>query len=227
MKPSNSSLFSFRLPQSGALTLDRLKGLSDGIVSIVLTILIFGIEVPKGHNFATDGLWSFVMKFEYQMTVYAVSFVLIAGYWVQHNVMFHYFRNASRGLTWLNLLFMLLLTLLPFMTQVIGTYRDEPRVMVLYGIVNIACGCSLGFMWWAANRLMPVVWPRIDPAVSRSMFRRIMLGPVITVVAIGVAFFHVRLSHFVLMSTPFLQLSHRRVDSHWMEVQDEDSTAAE
>jgi len=210
---------SLRLFAPGELTVERMNALSDGVVSIVLTLLVFGIDIPANHDFSKAGLLPYLSKLEYQVTVYAVSFVLIAGYWVQHNVMFHYFRNATRGLLWLNLFFLFLLTLLPFTTQLIGTYRYEPRVIVIYGIVNAACGFSLAFMWWGANRLYPVVSPRIDDRVVRSMLFRILLGPVISLVAIGVAFANVRLSHLVFLSIPFLQLSHRAVDRHWAELQ--------
>lgn len=205
-------------PGSSPLTLDRLNALSDGVTAVVLTLLVLAIDIPQGHDFSQDGLVPFLLKIEYELTVYAISFVLIGSYWIQHNVMFHFFRNGSRGLIWLNLLFLFLLTLLPFTTQLIGTYRNEPLVIVTYGAVHIACGCTLSFMWWYANRLAPIVWPRIDPAVARSMLRRILTGPVIGLAAIGVAFVNVRLAHAVFLTMPFFHLSHRSVDSHWPQV---------
>jgi uncharacterized membrane protein len=222
-----TSRFSFRIPDPGELSLDRLKGLSDGVVAIVLTLLVLGIEVPQGHGFAEEGLLSYLLKIEYQVTVYAVSFVLIGGYWISHTVMFHYFRHSTRGLLWFNLLFLFLLTLLPFATQLIGTYQYEPIVIVIYGAVNIATGCSLAFMWWGANRLVPVVWPRIDNQVVRGMQHRIMLGPLICLIAIAVAFLNVRLSHVVFLTIPFMQLQHRSVDRHWAELlkEEEDENA--
>ena len=203
---------------SSSLTLDRLNALSDGVIAIVLTLLVLGIEIPQDHDFSQNGLMSFLAKIEYQSTVYAISFVLIGSYWVQHNVMFHYFRNGSRGLTWLNLLFLFLTTLLPFTTQLITTYRNDPFVIVIYGFVHIACGCALAYMWWYANRLAPVVWPRVEPAVARSMLLRILTGPVIGLAAIGIGFVNVRLAHVVFLTMPLFHLSHRSVDSHWPEV---------
>ncbi len=222
----NLPLFNSQASARGSLTLERMKGLSDGVISIVLTLLVLGISVPQGHDFSRDGLLSFLLKCEYEMTVYAVSFVLIGGYWISHNVMFHYFRFATRGLMWLNLLFLFLLTMLPFTTQLIGNYRHEPLVIVIYGASNFACGCSLVLMWWGANRIAPVVWPRVDERIVRSMRNRILLGPILCLLAIGVPFLNVRLSHAVFLSIPFLQLSHRSVDKHWAEVQQEDQDNA-
>jgi uncharacterized membrane protein len=205
-----------------ALKLVRLNALSDGVAAIVLTLLVFGIKVPTEHSFSVSGLRSFLFKIEYEVTVYIVSFVLIGTYWIVQSVMFYYFRHGSRALTWLNLQFLFFLTLLPFVTQLIGTYRHEPKVMVVYGVVNTACCLSLAIVWWYANHIAPVVWPRIDPAAVHSMSLRILLGAVLSLVAIGVSFVNVRLSHVVFLCMPLLHLSHRRVDTHLAEVIDRD-----
>jgi uncharacterized membrane protein len=206
---------------TATLALDRLKGLSDGVIAIVLTLLVLGIDIPEKHSFSREGLLGFLVKIEYQVTVYAVSFVLIGSYWMQQNVMFHFFRYGSRALTWLNLLFLFELTLLPFTTKLIGTYRHEPLVIVIYGVVHILCGCTLAFIWWFANRMAPIVWPRIDREIARSMSLRILTGPVISVLAIGAAFVNVRLAHAVFLTMPLFHLSQRNVDKHWREVVEE------
>lgn len=210
--------FLFVKPGSSTLMLDRLNGLSDGLAAIALTLLVLGIEVPEGHNFSEDGLISYLMTVEYQLTVYAVSFVLIGSYWMVQNVMFHYFQYATRWLTWLNLLFLFVLTLLPLTTQLISTYRHEPLVIVVYGIVSISCSLALALIWWYANQVGLVVWPRIDPATVRSMMVRILMAAVLSLFAIGVSFLNVRLVHAVFLATPLLYLSHERVDSHWSEL---------
>ena len=120
--------------------------------------------------------------------------------------------------------FLFELTLLPFTTKLIGTYKNEPLPIVVYGAVHIVCGCTLGYIWWYANRSAPIVWPRIDPLVARSMLRRTLAGPLIALAAIGVAFFNVRLAHAVFLTMPFLQLSHRSVDTHWPHIVEKDGS---
>ncbi len=208
----------FAKPGSASLTLDRMNALSDGVVAIVLTLLVLGIDVPRDHNFSRDGLMSYLLKIEYQVTVYAVSFVLIGSYWVVQNVMFHFFRYSTRTLVWFNLLFLFLLTLLPFATQLIGVYRHEPLVMIVYGAINIACSLSLALIWWYAIQSARVAWPKIDPAVARSMMLRVLLGAGLSLIAIQVSFLNVRLAHVVFLLIPLLQISHHRVDAHWAEV---------
>ena len=212
--------FVFGKPGSVSLTLDRLNALSDGVIAIVLTLLVLGIDVPKDHNFSRDGLTSYLLKIEHEVTVYAVSFVLIATFWIIQSVMFHFFQHGNRTLIWLNLLFLFVLTLLPFTTQLVGSYKQEPRVIVVYGVVNAASSLSLALIWWYANNVGAVVWPRINPTAVRSMMLRILLGAGVSLVAIGAAFLNVRLAYAVFLTMPLLYLSHRNVDAHWSEIVD-------
>ena len=41
------------------LTLDRLCALTDGILAVVITILVLGIDVPEDHSFSEQGLLAF------------------------------------------------------------------------------------------------------------------------------------------------------------------------
>lgn len=208
---------------AGSLMLDRLNALSDGVIAVVITLLVLGIDVPQDHHFSTEGFLSFLHKIEYQVVVYAIAFALTATYWLQHNAMFHYFRHGSRRLIWLNMGFLFFLTLVPFATKLIGTYRYEPLVMIVFAAVNVACGVSLAVLWWYANTIEPVVWPRIAPDVVRSMAVRILIGPVISLVALAVSFLNVRLGHAVFLTIPLVYASHRRVDTHWPEIVEADT----
>ena len=127
----------------------------------------------------------------------------------------------TRWLIWLNMVFLFFVTLVPFVTQMIGTYRYEPLVIVIFAAVNVACGLSLALMWWYANRVESVVWPKIDPAVVRSMTDRILMGPGVCVAAVAVSFLNVRLGHAVFLSIPLVYMSHSRVDTHWPQVVDD------
>ena len=207
-----------RQSQYGILEAGQINALSDGVIAVVITLLVLGIDVPQGHQFSTEGFLSFLQKIEYQLVVYAIAFALVGTYWLQHAAMFHYFRQGSRRLVWLNLAFLFVVTLVPFVTKIIGTYRYQPLVIIPFAVVNVACGLSLAVMWWYANRVEPVVWPRIDPTVVRSMSTRILIGPAVCLVAVAVSFVNVRLGHAVFLTIPLVYLSHRSVDTHWPEI---------
>ena len=189
-------------PGAPSLMLDRINALSDGVIAVVITLLVLGIEVPKDHQFSTEGFFSFLKKIEYQLVVYAISFALVGTYWLQHNAMFHFLRHGTRMLIWLNLLFLFLVTLVPFVTDLIGTYRYEPLVMIIFAAVNMACSLSLVLLWLYANHVAPVVWPGIDASVVRSMTRRILIGPALCLIAVAVSFVSVRIGPLGVSDDP-------------------------
>ena len=47
-------------PRTAWLGLDRLNALSDGVIAIVITILVLGIEIPDDHRFTEQGLLAFL-----------------------------------------------------------------------------------------------------------------------------------------------------------------------
>jgi uncharacterized membrane protein len=195
-----------------AMRSERIGALTDGVLAIVLTILVLSFEVPE-HRFGHDGLLDFFRKLGRPFIAYVVSFGIAAAYWMQHTAIFHYVRVGNRTFFWLNILFLLPLTLLPFLTDLRATYHDEYVTTLLYAGANIACGTTLLALWSYANRQGLLC--RLDPSVDRSMRRRILLGLAINVLGAAVAPINTHLSSVCFLLLPVIYLSHRTVDSHW------------
>lgn len=120
------------------LSLERLKALSDGVFAIVITTLVLELEVPETHDFSESGILAFLLKIEHQVLPYIASFALTAGYWVLHHVMLDSISRSDRYFLWLNLLFMLPLTLAPFVTGMSAEYPGEIGVAAIFGAVQLA-----------------------------------------------------------------------------------------
>jgi uncharacterized membrane protein len=97
------------------LSTDRLKAFVDGVMAIVITILVLTLDVPN-IDFGAGQTRQFLMELERQLHPYVGSFALVAAYWVQHTVILHYAPYSDRSFIWLNIVFLLPLTLLPFLT---------------------------------------------------------------------------------------------------------------
>lgn len=194
------------------MQLDRVKALTDGVLAIVLTILVLGFEVPE-HEFSEEGLLAFLVKMREPLVVYVVSFGIVAAYWVQDAVLFHYVKSGNRTFVWLNVLFLLPLTLLPFLTELRATYHDEYRVTMLYAGANVICGLFVYVIWrYAVGRGLTIPEAAV---VDRSMSRRILMGVGLNVVGAAVAPIDIYLSSVVFLALPCLYLSHAAVDLHW------------
>jgi len=191
---------------------DRLKALTDGVLAIVLTILVLSFDVPE-HRFGEERLINFFLKLLHPFLAYVVSFGIVATYWVQHTAIFNYVAVANRTFFWLNVLFLLPLSLLPFLTDVRATYHAEYITTLLYTSANIACGLLLYAIWSYGKRRD--LLRKTAPAVDWSMRSRILLGIAINCAGAAVAPISTNLSTALFVLLPVIYLSHRTVDSHW------------
>ena len=197
-------------------SVNRLNGFTDGVLAIVITLLVFGIDIPEDHKFSEQGLVAFLLRIGRDVMMYAASFWLIGAYWVQHHAVFHFLRYCNRSLIWLNILFIFPLTLVPFLTKLKVVYRSDVIVVPLFGIAFILSGLILLGIWRYAVSHPELMWhPNIDPSVVRSMHQRIMIGPLISLVAVGLSFLNLNLGTIAFCTMPLFYLSHRSADSKW------------
>ena len=198
------------------LTLDRLKNFTDGVLAIVITLLVLGINIPEGHNFSEQGLAPFLWRLKEDVIMYAASFWLIAAYWVQHHAVFQYLRYCNRTLMWLNILFLFPITLIPFLTKLKVVYRTDEQVVIPFGAAFMASGLILLGIWrYVISHPELLEPPDLDPSVVRSMTRRILMGPVISVAAVCLSFLDIDLGTIAFCTIPLFYLSHPLIDSGW------------
>lgn len=120
--------------------LNRLEAFSDGVFAIVITLLVLELRVPEVHDSASlyQGLYALIPKF----LSFGLSFVYITIYWINHHQLFNLLKNANRGLFWLNNLFLMCLTFIPFPTALIGSYPKDPVAVKFYGWAMFATAVS-------------------------------------------------------------------------------------
>jgi uncharacterized membrane protein len=215
--PAADSKPSGRPPARAAFGIERCQSLTDGVIAIVVTLLVLGIEVPTNHEFSKQGLREFLKKMGFDLMVYAVGFWLGGTYWVQFSAMMHYLKRGSRPLVWLTLLFLLNVTLLPLVTKLKSVYRLEPLVTTLFGAVQIAVGLSLIGLWAFIVAHPEMTGGPLPADVRRSMYLRMFISPVlISLVAIPISFYDVHLGTLFFLTVPIYYFSHRIVDSRWL-----------
>jgi uncharacterized membrane protein len=127
--------------------LERVIAFSDGVFAVVITILVLGIEVPSDVALDPSAIALAREKHLHQVLVYVVAFALIAMYWTQHSLLYAGLQRVDRGLVVLNLLFLLPVTLLPFVTQVMGARRDDWRSVLVFAGTNIVAAWLLERQW--------------------------------------------------------------------------------
>lgn len=128
------------------LSTGRLKAFVDGVLAIAITILVLDLDIPDIDFSAGEGP-HFLMELGRQLHPYVGSFALLAAYWVQHTVILHYAPYSNRSFLWLNILFLLPITLMPFLTTLRVDYPRDVMPAALYGGGQILCGLLLLAIW--------------------------------------------------------------------------------
>ena len=214
-------LFSNR--PTGSFALDRCKALVDGVFAIVATLLVLGIDVPTNHHFNEQGLIGFLRRIGFDLILYGISFWLAGTYWLQHTAIMRYFREGSRMLTWLNMLFLFPITLLPFLTELKGAYRHEPNITLLFSLEQIVIGLTLIAVWKYAVLHPKLLAYEISDDLDRRVTRRMLLSPIIvSALAYPVSYLSVHLSSLFFLSIPLYYVSHPVIDQRWSDAEQSD-----
>ena len=124
----------------------RIEALSDGVFAIILTLLVLEIAVPS--NLSSQSLREVLSELRPTMVAWVISFLIAGMYWVAHRDLFARIRVVNRDLVWLNLLFLLPVSLIPFAASVLGEYPDEPIALHIYGVIVIAVTVMRVAMYW-------------------------------------------------------------------------------
>ena len=96
MSPSSLSMLDTLKISAG-----RVKALSNGVIAItiVITLLILSIKLPDTKMYASNTLLGHaLLKLGPSFFIYALSFLLIARYWIAHTVIFSHVEKMDIGL---------------------------------------------------------------------------------------------------------------------------------
>jgi uncharacterized membrane protein len=101
--------------------LERLVFFSDAVVAIAITLLAIDLPVPTGATVAD--FWSSVRDHDGVYLSFLVSFITIAAAWSHHHDVFKYARRTDARLRNLNMIWLLMIILIPFATKLLTGYE--------------------------------------------------------------------------------------------------------
>jgi len=192
----------------------RTISFTDAVFAIVITILVLGIEAPPTSSLSPEELAEVRKRVAHELWVYFVSFCIVGSYWIQNTMLFRSLRQIDRPMVVLNLAYLLPITLLPFVTQVMGAHRTEWWGVALFGVVNLAAVIIYAVAWWHAVRSLESKEGRPAAQLGRRVAPKIMLYTVVILVGVVVATVDITagISVFLLMPATFLYSYLRSAD---------------
>ena len=181
---------------------DRVVALSDGVFAIIITILVLEIALPE--NLSERSLLEALDDLRPTFAAWVISFLLTGMFWVVHRDLFARVRVVNRDLVWLNLLYLLPVSLIPFAASVLGRYPDEPVAMHLYGVVLIAATLMRFVLYRYVARRPALLWPDV-PTGRAGLGLAITAAPIaVYLLAMLVADASTALSAVLYFSVPVL-----------------------
>lgn len=189
----------------------RIEAFSDGVFAIVVTLLVLELRVPHlpdgfTSKIAIDELIHLAPKF----ISFALSFSVIAIFWVNHHQMFHSLEKTDRSLLWYNNLLLFCLSFVPFPTAFIGEHPLSEVPVMLYGFAMFASGLSFNLILLHAIKAK-LFLPEISDEVLRESVRRARLGPIIYFVSIIAALISVYISLAIFILVPVFYFIPQRI----------------
>jgi TMEM175 potassium channel family protein len=112
--------------------LARLVAFSDGVMAVAITLLVLNIETP---DVSDEDLGSALIDLLPSLAAYSLAFALVGRFWIVHHNLFETFARFDGLLMSLNLLFLALIALLPFATDLLDSYGSEPLAAATFGAI--------------------------------------------------------------------------------------------
>ena len=143
----------------------RVEAFSDAVIAILMTIMVLDLK-PPGHALKHHTIAELVHYLTPKLTVYALSFVIIAKMWVSHHRLFCAVTHVTTPLLWLNNLLLFWMSLIPFATAFVSEDQTRPVAVATYG--TVLCLNALSFTLlrhYVVTRLSPTA--DIHPQIMR------------------------------------------------------------
>ncbi len=181
----------------------RFEQFSDGVFAIAITLLAIELHAPAVVSPHLGTALRDLIPFLPSIATFIISFVTIAIFWVNHHQLSHMMTHVvRRRILWANILFLLFVTLIPFITQAASIDPQNSTRIVGYSLVLFAGSVSFSLVRYFVHRSAGEGYI----PMSRSLF-----GPIVYLLAAFVALISTPAA-YLLLAIPalyyFLPKSH-------------------
>ncbi len=126
----------------------RIIAISDGVFAVALTLLVLEIRVPILEIIHSEKeLIAQFIALKSKFLVYLLAFMTTGIFWLGHSSQYKHIEKSDRNLNWINLIFLLFVTMLPFTTAFLGDYTKFKFPIFIYWLNIFMLGILLYINW--------------------------------------------------------------------------------
>jgi len=139
--------------QVAGKNVQRLEAISDGVFAIALTLLVLDLRVPLGKSIKSESdLFTAFCQLTPKFLSYFLSFMTLGIFWTGHAAQYTFIEKSDRHLNWINLFFLLFISILPFTTAFLSEYIEFKFAVGVYWLNIFALGLLILLHWNYAER---------------------------------------------------------------------------
>ena len=205
----------FRRFNQGRLPLGRIEAFSDGIFAVAATLLVLDLkDISLPENASSSDLWHALVAQFPKFLSWLISFIIVCKFWLNHHHLLRLARHADYGMVWLNSIFLMFQSLVPFPTSLMGEHPKNPLAVGLFGIVMAFN--TLLFMLLYSYILKNLMNPQMAGTEDPHVLRKSWVGPLSYLAGTGVAWLNTDLSFVIYLVTPlfFITPVHKKGTAH-------------
>jgi uncharacterized membrane protein len=145
----------------------RIETLVDGIFAIAMTLLVLSLKTPNIPYPATDAqILNSLLLMGQQFLIYFISFFLLASFWRVNHAQFYFINKTDQTLLWINIIWLSFIALIPFSTNLIGSYGYLKVPLIFFDLNIFFIGLLFNLNWYYADKK-----ELIDPDADRNMVK--------------------------------------------------------
>jgi uncharacterized membrane protein len=190
----------FKRFSPGEMRLGRIEAFSDGIFAVAATLLVLDLKVSLPEHVSVSDLGRALLDQFPKFLSWLISFVIVCKFWLNHHHILGLARHATYGMVWLNCIFLMFQSLVPFPTALMGTYPKNSLAVSLFGVVMAFN--TLLFIALHAYILRNLLKPELAGTQDPNVIRKSFIGVISYLAGVAAAWFNVDIAFVIYALTP-------------------------
>lgn len=167
----------------------RIEALTDGIFAIAMTLLVLELKVPDlPKSVATAELLHRLGEEAPAFFSFLMSFLYCGLLWIMHHMAMHFVKHVQIGLAWLNMLFLMSISILPFSCGLLGHFLHNLAAQEIYFGNMFLAALLLACEWVFAKHRKLI--NEDDPRAVKAMGQQVMFFPPALAAGMIATYFH-------------------------------------
>lgn len=197
------------------IKLEHVISFSDAVFAFAITLMAISIDIPDlPSDLSQSQLLERLRDIYPQVEDYIISFAVIAIFWISYHQVFNHIKGSPISMVYLNLLFLLFITLLSLTTSFVINYGSYQISYIIYCVLVIMTSSLLVLIWRYATKDRRLVNKGMDPLFIKGTFFLLLSIPVIFGISIIISFFDLAIAQYFWLGLIPLNVSIRYKYKH-------------